>query len=300
MSTQREAVQREANYQPVLKVFLHTIVEAKSLSAEQRIELLDCFNKVRKELSEEVTSQSPSATPWENVDASDYFQEYIVPAFIHEFGRTKSAAYSYIWSSDGTAVLFDANDSTLFLHHTFLDAEFRELLKTALEKEPDWRSKEAQMRLEFHVDSEEVGIGKSSYSSNILVKILHIFRADQINLYPVPDKSGDEIDRPLAISDSRGHFVIIAPVVTQEEEDKQALQDEDEQDVPSNSEDPHHAEEATTNEDSILERHRKILELREQGKSFRQIADELNMPKSSAAAEVSKHNSSTCLCAQKS
>jgi hypothetical protein len=139
-------------------------------------------------------------------------------------------------------------------------------------------------------------IGKSCYDSSRLIKILHIFRADPVILYPVPNQNGEETHRPLMVSDGNRHFVIIAPLEAVEE--KQDVQDEAMQDVASSSEDPQHAETATTNDDSNLERHKRILELREQGKSYCEIGKELTMPKSSAAAEVAKHSSSTCICAR--
>jgi hypothetical protein len=74
---------------------------------------------------------------------------------VKEFGRTKSAAFSYIWGSDRTVVLFNVNDESLFLLQEFFTADFRDLLKASLEKEPTKHSKESQMRLEFQTDEQK-------------------------------------------------------------------------------------------------------------------------------------------------
>lgn len=181
-----EAVQREANYQPIFKVFVRMVVETRSLSAEQRLELLDVYHKVVKELAQELTPQAPNATPWENADDtdSDYFANFTVPAFVHEFGRTKSAAYSYVWSSDRTAVLFDANDKTPFWQQEFFNAEFRERLKASLEKEPLTLSKQEQIHLEFQTDEDKIQISKSSYRLTLLTQVIHILRAARFTSTP--------------------------------------------------------------------------------------------------------------------
>lgn len=92
--------------------------------------------------------------------------------------------------------------------------------------------------------------------------------------------------------------MIIAPVVTEEEAvDKETVQDEAVQDVPSRSEDTH-AEETTTNEKSILERHKRIIELHDGDEklSYRDIAKRLGLSKSLVGSEIQKHKDSSCSC----
>jgi hypothetical protein len=326
---------KEKEEDPAFFIFEQFIVYAgcfllgiKNLSEEEQANLIyawtdyarafDYKGRVSKRRAE--LAKNASITPWERPETDwKYYQNYIVPAFTKTFGRIATSAMSYIMSNDdSTMLLFNTNDPNLFVQETFGNREFRDLLKKSLQSEPLYGvSKTRQMEIEFKASQDFAEIEGGFFRRDKLVQIFHILRADTLQLYSLIDKAGSTKGRPLLISDTFGHFIALPPVTIgkeKEEADKGeeeaaakepiseagSVPQEEEKTPPPLSDEGQgetpHEEPRSLDPSLILERHKRIIEFRERGKSYRQIARMVKISKSTVALELKHHRELRCGC----
>jgi hypothetical protein len=298
------------------------LMRIKNLTEEEQANLIfawddyargfDYKGRVSKRRAE--LAKNACITPWERPETNkDYFTNYIVPAFVKTFGHTAANATSYIMSADHITMLFNANDPYLFVQQEFGNQGFRELLKKSLANEPLFKvSKEKQMQLEFIANGDIAEIRGNYFRRDKLVQIIHVLRADSLQLYFLMDETGNTKDRPLLVSDGFGHFIALPPVTIRadKEADKEeeptskagseAQEQEEQESTPSslnNTQSEALVEERPSPDPNlIIERHKQIIELRERGRSYRGIARRLKVSKSTVALELKQHRELRCDC----
>jgi hypothetical protein len=326
MGEQVQQTGKEKEEDPAFFIFEQFIIYAacflletkKNLSEEEQANIIYAWTDYAKAFGfkERVLkrktelAENASVTPWERPEIDNkYYQNYIVPAFMKTFGRIATNSTSYVMSNEGAILLFNTNDPNLFVQELFGNQEFRELLKKSLQNEPLYEiSKTRQMEIEFQTIQDFAEIEGGFFRRDKLVQIFHILRADTLQLYFLIDEVGHIEGRPLLISDGFGHFIALPPVEKEEEEEEEEPTSEarsvpphEEQRTPSSPLGDTQSEALVEDRQSpdpnlIIERHKRIIELRQKGKSYRRIARIVKISKSTVALELKHHRELSCGC----
>ena len=148
--------------------------------------------------------------PWEAMrQPNDTDFHALRASFEKKFGRSGSSSPTYIMSTNQKTMIVDVNDPEIFT--SSLNGNLGKQLKTTIGKMPPKTSSLAQARRAIKAlpgETKYAKIGTSSYNVKTLKRIMNIFHKGYVMFYPMNE--GPEKYAPLAISDTKGHFIVLA------------------------------------------------------------------------------------------
>ena len=196
------------------------IIPAKSLRKQEPIESFKSpdgqkYAIVAEEQKQEAVPEQDKQSagyPWEaKRDPNDSDFQALRASFEKKFGRSYSSSESptYVLSATHKSMIVDVNDPKIF--SSALNGPLGLKLKTTIGKMPPKTKTVAQARRAIKALPEGTKyskIGPSSYNVEILKRIMNIFHKGYVMFYPMNE--GPEKYAPLAISDTKGHFIVLA------------------------------------------------------------------------------------------
>jgi hypothetical protein len=162
------------------------------------------------------TNNSNAEMPYEwpltdpSLDQENF--ERLATAFIKKFGEEREGnTLTYIMADSRVALLVDANDPNIFSYGFLKGETASKAFKKALTQPPGMMLV-SRMKKDLRAVPEgtyTVKIHGSTYNVKYLKIIANIFGKGGLHFYPIEELG--HTNYPVAISDGKGHFIILSP-----------------------------------------------------------------------------------------